>query len=205
MVKQILSLFAFVLPVASQTTEMQAVLDKHNEYRTNHNVPVMTWDAAIATNAQAWVDSGNGFKHSSRTSRTHGGEEWGENLAIGTSLTGVESVELWYNEIEFSSPCGIVKSFASNTGHYTQVVWKSSVRLGCGKATTGSGILWACQYGPAGNWGGQFEENVLAPTNPPALCPRPPSGSTSGSPRATSTLSRILALTIAAAGLANCL
>merc|ERR1712051_347019 len=52
-------------------------------------------------------------------------------------------------------------------GHYTQVVWKDSTKLGCGKgrATVGGiqGDLWVCQYGTAGNTVGEFSQQVKAP------------------------------------------
>merc|ERR1712051_1172949 len=52
-------------------------------------------------------------------------------------------------------------------GHYTQVVWKDSTKLGCGKgrATVGGiqGDLWVCQYGTAGNTMGEFSQQVKAP------------------------------------------
>ena len=40
-------------------------------------------------------------------------------------------------------------------GHYTQVAWKDSTLVGCGKArkedTTGVTVTLACNYAPAGN------------------------------------------------------
>ena len=54
-------------------------------------------------------------------------------------------------------------TYASNTcatgkvcGHYTQVVWKTSTEVGCGKAMCADkSQVWACQYTPAGNYVGQ--------------------------------------------------
>ena len=53
------------------------------------------------------------------------------------------------------------------TGHFTQVVWKGSVKLGIGKAT-GKVDDWFCtwvvgRYSPAGNVQGQYTNNVLKP------------------------------------------
>lgn len=42
------------------------------------------------------------------------------------------------------------------TGHFTQVVWKATKRLGCGQA----GKFVVCNYYPAGNVQGQFRDNV---------------------------------------------
>jgi len=56
-------------------------------------------------------------------------------------------------------------------GHFTQVVWKNSTELGCGAAQgvkTFQGNQYnafyvVCQYGPAGNVIGQFDDNVIKP------------------------------------------
>ena len=52
--------------------------------------------------------------------------------------------------------------------HFTQVVWKGSVKLGIAKATGKIGnffCTWAvARYSPAGNKGGQFQKNVLRPS-----------------------------------------
>ena len=57
------------------------------------------------------------------------------------------------------------------TGHFTQVVWKGSLKLGIGKATgkiDEQAKTWQCtwvvgRYSPAGNLVGSFQENVLKP------------------------------------------
>ncbi len=44
-------------------------------------------------------------------------------------------------------------------GHYTQIVWKNTERIGCGKATARRDgifkVYWVCQYDPSGNYVGQ--------------------------------------------------
>ena len=44
-------------------------------------------------------------------------------------------------------------------GHYTQIVWKNTERIGCGKATSRQNglftVYWVCQYDPSGNYVGQ--------------------------------------------------
>jgi hypothetical protein len=58
------------------------------------------------------------------------------------------------------------------TGHFTQVVWKASQRLGCAhqlcKTVRGlDGWIDAhylvCRYDPPGNYAGQYVANVLPP------------------------------------------
>ena len=66
--------------------------------------------------------------------------------------------DLWYNEIDkynFTNP-----GFSMETGHFTQVVWKSSQRIGCGISNNGSEFYGVAQYDPPGNFIGEFEQNV---------------------------------------------
>ena len=52
------------------------------------------------------------------------------------------------------------------TGHFTQVVWKASTKLGIGKWTADDNCVYVCaRYSPAGNMMGDFEANVKKPNN----------------------------------------
>lgn len=71
----------------------------------------------------------------------------------------------WYAEeadYDYNNP-----GFSMATGHFTQVVWKSSTEVGCGVAQTQNGsftvVYVVCQYTPPGNFTGRFPENVLQP------------------------------------------
>ena len=59
-------------------------------------------------------------------------------------LSGGEAVTNWYNEFEqynFAQP-----GFSLATGHFTQVVWKASTKLGMGRAKyTDCEYLLKCQ------------------------------------------------------------
>jgi hypothetical protein len=66
---------------------------------------------------------------------------------------------MWYDEIaQYHFPDG---GFSHNTGHFTQVVWRGSRRVGCGHAQCKGMDILVCEYDPAGNWEGQFRDNVL--------------------------------------------
>eukprot|EP00746_Dinoflagellata_sp_MGD_P150022 gnl/MRDRNA2_/MRDRNA2_81972_c0_seq3.p1 gnl/MRDRNA2_/MRDRNA2_81972_c0~~gnl/MRDRNA2_/MRDRNA2_81972_c0_seq3.p1 ORF type:complete len:534 (+),score=72.28 gnl/MRDRNA2_/MRDRNA2_81972_c0_seq3:188-1603(+) len=142
------------------SVRMQAVLDRHNKYRRMHGVPPMTWSDDIAKNSESWAKKIKGkMSHSTSEFRTNvGGFNYlGENLAHGVHVTGPRAVDLWYDEIKLTRD-GVVKEFSKGTGHYTQVVWKTSTSLGCGVYKQ----LLVCQYGPGGNKAGQFETHVPA-------------------------------------------
>ena len=50
-------------------------------------------------------------------------------------------------------------------GHFTQVVWKNTQKLGIAKAKSPKSgkIIVVANYEPAGNWIGQYKDNVPPP------------------------------------------
>ena len=63
----------------------------------------------------------------------------------------------WYQEVkDFTSSSIEPFQFSSATGHYTQLVWAESDRVGCGATSYTEGqwftTLYVCNYGPNGNF-----------------------------------------------------
>ena len=54
-------------------------------------------------------------------------------------------------------------AFSTKTGHFTQLVWKSSKKLGVGAAQASESGAWyvVCNYFPPGNVRGEFLNNVF--------------------------------------------
>jgi hypothetical protein len=52
------------------------------------------------------------------------------------------------------------------TGHFTQLVWKATNKMGAGIAYTSDRkqVYVVAQYTPPGNYEGQYQENVLPPS-----------------------------------------
>jgi len=131
----------------------------HNQQRAAVNpqpataLPALTWDANIAKAAQTWA---NGCVY------MHSNNGYGENIYAATgNATPSIVVSSWASEK--SSYNYTANTCASTCGHYTQIVWRSSLRLGCAQktCTTGSpfgGGAWqfvVCDYDPPGNFNGQ--------------------------------------------------
>jgi hypothetical protein len=166
------------------TAVRAAALAKHNTLRKSHGSPAMTLSAALNNTAQAWAEqiaASGSFAHSSPDQRNGAGENiyasfTGEAL-VPEALSDA-AVQSWYDEVkdyDFGDP-----ALAGGTLHFTQVVWKSSTKLGVGAAQgikTIDGeeydaLYVVCQYSPAGNIQGRLSENVQANpgtgTQPPA-------------------------------------
>ncbi len=128
----------------------------HNRVRAEHCAPPLTWSTELAAEATAWANqlaaNGCAFQHSQ--------SDHGENLAAGTSgaLDADAVVAMWAREEEkydYKRP-----AFSLKTGHFTQVVWKDTLAIGCGVATCAGKDTWVCNYDPPGNVEGDFALNV---------------------------------------------
>ncbi len=143
-----------VYDLTSEAAKQQMV-DAHNEWRSRYGITeTVEWDEAIAAYAQEWADH-----LSANNLRGHRPDcDYGENIAYasGQMLSSAAVVDLWGNEVHDYD-------YATNTcapgkvcGHYTQVVWRDSRKIGCGMARTADGKeVWVCNYDPKGNWVGQ--------------------------------------------------
>jgi uncharacterized protein YkwD len=112
---------------------------------------------AVAQNWANTLAARNIFAHS-------GTQGYGENIYASTSrsVTGRDPVDLFYAEIKYynyNAP-----GFSKATGHFTQVVWKSSKSIGVGVAKGRDGTTYVVvNYYPQGNYQGQFSANVPRP------------------------------------------
>ncbi|QNP68710.1 secretion protein [Streptomyces roseirectus] len=145
----------------------QQVLDRANYLRAKHGVPPLTLNGEISGWAQEWADqlaSSGQFAHRPNN-------KYGENLHYawrpdGSSPTGAEVVDGWYNQVKDYHYYGSEPDMGTfkNWGLFTQVVWKSSARIGVGKATASGGKTYVVvNFDPPGNFINQFAANVLPP------------------------------------------
>lgn len=146
------------------SSDWKAVLQRQNMYRCMHGVPPLSWSADLAQIAQKYADHQHGHMEHSQWAHEHG---LGENLYWSSpTMNPVKGVDSWYNEIKLTND-GKVSAFSSGTGHYTQVVWRSTTEVGCGQK---DGLL-VCNYKPSGNMAGEFSANVNSPVKSKSACP----------------------------------
>ena len=122
-------------------------LDVHNEYRRKHqNTPDMVYDKDLAADAMVWsmyLASINKLEHDQKDTGQ------GENLAWSSDSAKAMSdwaTRAWYDteidDYDYSDP-----GYQSGTGHFTQVVWVGSTKLGCAEYSN----YVTCRYSPQGN------------------------------------------------------
>lgn len=163
-----------------------AMVNEHNIHRSNHSAPDLSWDTTLAGYAQT-IAEGCVFAHD----MTQGGGGYGQNLASFGSTGNIDDLQIesgrrgvtdqWYNDEmenwtyygQSNPPSG---SNLDAWGHFTQVVWKSSTKVGCYTAKCPAGTVlsfpsWytVCNYSPPGNFGGEYAENVLPPLGHPTV------------------------------------
>lgn len=146
-----------------------AMLAAHNLWRTEVEVAKLSWSDELEQQAIRWASelekNGCFMEHSGP----------GENLFWASPLKTATSKEgnndwLWENSLQQVTEQQVVDSWASEKewfnpdtnncnapenetcSHYTQLVWRSTTEVGCGKAICANlSQVWVCSYNPPGN------------------------------------------------------
>jgi hypothetical protein len=137
------------------------LLAAHNSERARIGVPSMDWDPTLAADARVWANelaATGRFEHSPDKP---GKPLQGENLWAGTprAFSPEAMVGLWKAERSDYRP-GVFPSNSrsgdvENVGHYTQLIWRNSHRVGCASAVGHEEEFLVCRYSEAGNISGQ--------------------------------------------------
>jgi len=148
-------------PIGSRLTgeETETLIRLHNKARADVGVGPLVWLKSLAEYAQSWAD------HLAATRcriehRPYSGkwkQRHGENLFVGTSgYYGVaDAVKAWESEKSLYHGKPLNSSNWYPSGHYTQMVWRSTSHIGCAKAECGGNVIIVCNYDPPGNVLGQ--------------------------------------------------
>ena len=125
----------------------QQILDEHNKKRALHNVQSLTWNWTLADYAADYAAKAFDCNN---VQLIHSSGPYGENLAAGY-VGGIEPTDAWYDEIkdyDYNNP-----GFSEATGHFTQLVWKTTAQLGCAmvKCDNEWRQYTICEYNPRGN------------------------------------------------------
>jgi pathogenesis-related protein 1 len=110
-------------------------------------VPPVAWSDEIAGTAQAWAEH---LRDTRKCGLLHSDTRDGESLAAGRDMDAERAVRMWAGEIgkyEYSP----IYEFEPRSGHYSQIVWRKTTHIGCGRANCGRDSVVVCRYSPAGN------------------------------------------------------
>ncbi|MCI0524003.1 MAG: CAP domain-containing protein [Acidobacteria bacterium] len=139
--------------------EVQNLMTLHTNIRAEVKAGPLTWSKEIAAYAQKWADHLGATKCdlAHRPSSGEWKQMYGENLFVGSAkfFTVADAVKLWENEKK-NYKGQAISSGSANSGHYTQVVWKKTKQVGCGKAVCKDNLIVVCNYDPSGNVAGQL-------------------------------------------------
>ena len=134
------------------TSEAQVLVALHNQVRADGGVGPVSWDPAVAKVAQDYADrmAATGvFAHN----QNNGG--LGENIAMRwPNPTVTQLAGMWADEKKDWNTAWVIGQEPGNpqTGHYTQMVWRATTKIGAGIATGPDGKTYlVCNYSPAGN------------------------------------------------------
>ena len=137
------------------------ILAAHNAERVQAGVQPLVWDNELGNAAAAYAQQmafTGVFQHSNRAAR----RGVGENLWMGTH--GAYSPEAmiggWASEKRLFVP-GVFPHNSRDgnwikVAHYTQMVWPTTMRVGCALASTPRADYLVCRYASAGNIDGRW-------------------------------------------------
>jgi len=132
------------------------ILAIHNRERAAADVAPLVWDPALEAGAAAYareLAARGVLRHSNRQAR----RGIGENLWMGSrGYWPVDAmVGSWTAERRFFR-AGVFPNVSRNgnwaeVGHYSQMIWPTTTRVGCAIGTSQRWEALVCRYSPAGN------------------------------------------------------
>lgn len=149
--------------------QRQCVLNRHNDWRLRCGSEPLSYDMNLEAHAQQWANDLAGRRYwgpsphnANRTLPMLSGDV-GENIARGKGSGAIgapveqhlqSSVDDWAMEFKAHN---FTTHKSQGTGHFTQVVWRATKKMGCGFARIvmpePGGWYWVCvcNYHPSGN------------------------------------------------------
>lgn len=138
------------------SSEAKECVDAHNRARSKVDVAALEWSDELAAYAQKY---GEKQRDHHQCAMVHSQGPYGENLfwGYGKRFTPSDAVHSWEKESNDyhydSNSCAPGKV----CGHYTQLVWADTKKLGCATIACHDGATFIiCSYDPPGNFVGEW-------------------------------------------------
>ncbi len=147
------------------------IVAAHNKVRSRHKLPPLSWSPSLAKFSTQWANHLLQTKGCHMQHRPHSGRfktDFGENLFWASpyrwtdgrseiqNISSANVVHEWAKEVKFYDYQRNRCQRGQQCGHYTQMVWRNSRKVGCGLAVCADkSQVWVCSYNPPGNWQGE--------------------------------------------------
>lgn len=144
----------------SVSSYAEPIIQQHNLHRRNHSVVDLAWDDHLAQIA-AQIAQSCQYAHNTKA----GGGGYGQNIGAGAPPGQIDAMitnEMYNNEMALYPAYGSEPDMSNfeKWGHFSQIVWKDTTRVGCytqhctnglgGVASNVAPYFTVCNYQPTG-------------------------------------------------------
>ncbi|XP_049415046.1 pathogenesis-related protein PR-1-like [Solanum stenotomum] len=133
---------------------IQQFLAPQNAARSMLRLRPLVWDKKLENYAKWYA---NQRRYDCQLQHSNG--PYGENIfwGGGDGWSPIQAVAAWVGERSSYNYGYNSCSGEEECGHYTQIVWRETRRIGCAKVTcyNGLGVFMTCNYDPPGNYIGE--------------------------------------------------
>ena len=146
------------------------IVSAHNRVRSKYRLQPLSWSPSLSKFSAQWANHlkrNNGCRMHHRPHEGQNKTDYGENLFWAspfrwsdgaTNIQNISStavVQAWAEEVKYYNYSRNSCQRGQQCGHFTQVVWKDSRKVGCALAICpDKSQVWVCSYDPPGNWQG---------------------------------------------------
>ncbi|KAK7400431.1 hypothetical protein VNO78_11637 [Psophocarpus tetragonolobus] len=147
----ILAIISTLCTISLAQNFIKHFLDAHNKARAGIGLKPLTWNSTLAAYAEKYAKSRMGD-----CKLEHSQGPFGENLAEGYGeFSCEEAVKMWLSE-KLNYDHKENKCVNDECLHYTQIIWKNTLHLGCARQRCNNGgVIIVCSYYPPGNYIGE--------------------------------------------------
>ncbi|CAL1358534.1 unnamed protein product [Linum trigynum] len=125
-----------------------------NAARAALKMPPLRWDARLAAYASRYA-----ARRKWDCALVHSNGPYGENIfwGSGSGWTPAQAAGAWVGERRWYSYWSNSCAGDQDCGHYTQIVWRGTRRVGCARVVCSGrrGVFMTCNYDPPGNYVGE--------------------------------------------------
>ncbi len=155
--------------LAGESGPLVGMTAAHNSVRRQLDIPPLVWSDRLAEHARdraRHLAEENCCRLRHETSGRYGENlywassiRWSDGRREVQEIDAAHVVAAWSSEQQDFDPqtrtCR--KRNSTGCGHYTQIIWRQTMTLGCGMAICNDqGQVWVCVYDPPGNIIGQL-------------------------------------------------